>query len=312
MKPYLTGSETHMHTPQSSSNIEALVSMLDEQDPELYHSISEAVLRLGEEAVPYLERARFLKTTPLWTSRVENMLRELRVEIGCRKLEYWKKEKEPDLMQGFYFLSSVFYPELSWEEVRDECNQLHGDCWLLLAGLDNLQKCIVLFNNFFFNHCKFNLNSRITSEFRFDDFFLPAVLQQRQGNERSLALVYQYLATRNKLPVFLLNLPVVNLLACTIDMEMKRKEDIRFCIDITHRGALIRREDLEPVLTNQIRIDISQTVEAMQDYVRLLYFLTMKKDKDSFHREAIRKIHLRIGNAHNSISPLPDIGNEGI
>lgn len=293
-----------MQNSLSSANIEALVSMLDERDEDLFASITRAFFQLGEDAMPYLEKARFLKKGTFWQNRVESMIKELRLEIGCRNLEKWKQGKEPDLMEGFFFLSSVFYPDLKWEDVRDFFNNLHGDSWLLLAGLDDLQKSIVLFNNFFFNHCKFCIGSRITSTFCFEDFFLPGIIYGKQGNERSLALVYQYLAARNKLPVFLLNLPVVNLLACTTDIGMTQKEDIRFCIDITHRGALIRRDDLEPVLSRQVKINISHTVDALQDFIKLLYFLTGKNESDPFRKEAVKKIHLRIGNAPNSMVTL--------
>lgn len=285
-----------MDTPQRQPNIEALISMLDEKDVELYQSITRAIFRLGEEAVPYLERARQQHDSPLWTNRIDGLLQELHVETACTKLENWKNEKEPDLLKGFYLLSSAFYPGFDWETARDEFNRMHGDCWLLLAGLDDLQKSIVLFNNFFFNHCKFSIGTRITAAYDFSDYFLPRIVLEKKGNERSLALVYQYLAHRNKLPVFLLNLPVVNLLACTTDLALNRKDDIRFCIDISHRGALIRREDLEPVFSRQKQIRICNTIEALQDYIRLLYVMTQQNESNPFRKQAIKKIHQKIGN----------------
>ncbi len=290
-----------MEQENKQANIHALVSMLDESDPEVYQSIKNALFALGDEALPYLQDAMDMKTTPLWQNRIEGLIRELRLETACKHLSQWKLEEAPDLMQGFYFLSSAFYPDLKWENVRDLFNQLYGDCWLLLASQDNLQQNVVLLNNFFFNICKFKIGKKITDGYSFADFFLPKLVNLRQGNDRSLSLAYQYLAQRNKIPVFQLNLPVVNILACTTAMNRCHKADIAFCIDITQRGAMVRRTDVEPILSEQKQIQVCNTVESLQDYAKLLYVMVSVNESDPFRKKAAQMIHQSLGNSANSI-----------
>lgn len=284
------------HFPRQAE-LDALVGMLDETDEEIYQTLKEALFSIGEEALPYLEKARLQKDDSLWQNRLEALISELQVEIACKKLSAWKAESSPNLLRGFFLLSSAFYSDLPWERVCGEFNRLHGDCWLLMGADVSLARRLALFNNFFFNQCGFRLGTKIVSDYNFSDFFLPNLLNLRQGNDRSLALAYQYLAERNGLPVFLLNLPVVNLLACTSAPESVTKDDIRFCIDITHHGSLINRNAVEPVFSQQQQIQICNTVQALQDFVKLLNYIVSIRETNPVRKQAVRKLHHCLGDS---------------
>ncbi|MDE5574280.1 MAG: transglutaminase-like domain-containing protein [Bacteroidales bacterium] len=296
------------------AELEALVGMLDETDEEIYQTLKDALFSIGEEALPYLEKARLQKDGSLWQNRMDALISELQVEIACKKLSEWKKEASPNLLKGFYLLSSAFYSDLPWERVCGEFNRLHGDCWLLLGADVSLSRKLAMFNNFFFNQCGFRLGTKIVTDYNFADFFLPNLLNLRQGNDRSLALAYQYLAERNGLPVFLLNLPVVNLLACTTDPESVSKDDIRYCIDITHQGSLINRTAVEPVFSQQQQIQICNTVQALQDFAKLLNYIVSVRETNPLRKQAVRKLHDCLGSSSGNIpfSGLPLSDQNGL
>ena len=289
------------------SELEALVGMLDETDTEIYQTLKDALFSIGEEALPYLEKARLQKSGSLWQNRMDALISELQVEIACKKLSAWKGEASPNLLKGFYLLSSAFYSDLPWERVCSEFNRLHGDCWFTTGTTDSLSRKLALFNNFFFNQCGFRLGTKFVSDYNFADFFLPNLLNLRQGNDRSLALAYQYLAERNGLPVFLLNLPVVNLLACTSDVESVSKDDIRYCIDITHQGSIINRTAVEPVFSQQKQIQICNTVQALQDFTRLLNYIVAARETNPLRKQAVKKLHDCLGASSDNfpISGIP-------
>ncbi len=302
-----------MNARPGQADLEALAGMLDETDEEIRQTLKEALFSIGEEVLPYLEKARMQADDPARQDRIGTLMGELQVDMACKKLTAWKEESEPDLLKGFYLFSSAFYPGLSWEKVRDEFNRLHGDCWLLLADDTSLSRKLALFNNFFFNQCGFRLGTKIVSDYDFADFFLPNLLDLRRGNDRSLALAYQYLAKRNGLPVFLLNLPVVNLLACTTDIDSVAKEDIRFCIDITHHGSLINRMEVEPVFSQQKHIGICNVVQALQDLAKLLHYIVSVRETDALRKQAVKKLHDCLGSSPNSFpfSTPPPFEGEG-
>lgn len=296
------------------AELEALVGMLDETDEEIYQTLKDALFSIGEEALPYLEKARLQKDGSLWQNRMDALISELQVEIACKKLSEWKKEASPNLLKGFYLLSSAFYSDLPWERVCGEFNRLHGDCWLLLGADVSLSRKLAMFNNFFFNQCGFRLGTKIVTDYNFADFFLPNLLNLRQGNDRSLALAYQYLAERNGLPVFLLNLPVVNLLACTTDTDSVSKDDIRYCIDITHQGSLINRTAVEPVFSQQQQIQICNTVQALQDFAKLLNYIVSVRETNPLRKQAVRKLHDCLGSSSGNFpfSGLPLSDQNGL
>lgn len=293
-----------MNSVKVKAELEALVGMLDETDEMLYQTIREAVLGRGEEILPYLEDAR-VKKGELRQKRIDELVSCIRIETACRKLSAWKSEAEPNLMRGFYLLSSAFYTDLSWERVSAEFNRLHGDCWLLMDTDATLSRKLALFNNFFFSQCRYSLGTRIASDYDFADFFLPNLLNLRRGNDRSLAIAYQYLAEKAGLPVFMLNLPVINLLACTTDTESFSKDDICFCIDMTHQGSLIPRHALEPIFSRQEQIQISGKVQALQDYVRLLNYIVSIREKNPIRQQAVQKLHDCLGISDGSF-PFPE------
>lgn len=293
-----------MDSVKEKAGLEALAGMLDETDETLYQTLREAVLERGEAMLPYLENAR-VKKGELCQKRIDELISDIQIETACRKLSAWKNESEPNLMRGFHLISSAFYTDLSWERVSAEFNRLHGDCWLLLDSNASLSRKLTLFNNFFFSQCRFSLGTRIASDYDFADFFLPNLINLRRGNDRSLAIAYQYLAERAGLPVFMLNLPVINLLACTTDTESVTKDDICFCIDMTHQGSLIPRHALEPIFSRQEQIQISGTVQALQDYVRLLSYIVSIREKNPIRQQAVQKLHDCLGISDGSF-PFPE------
>ncbi len=298
-----------MSDSSREKNIRALVGMMNEPDPEFYGKFREALLAVGDEAIPFVDEALRNATDEQTCQRLQDLLNTLRVEGVCRELTAWKAEEEPDLLRGFYWVSKAFYPNLEWEEVRDDFNNLFGDGWQLLDSSTYLRNTLARYNNFFFNICGFSLGKRLTETYSFADFFLPNLLHRRQGNERALALVYHYLAQRNRIPVFLFNLPIVNLLACTTDISLPNKDDVRFCIDITQRGAMVHRMDLEPVFSQKTQIQLCNTIQALQDYVKLLFLMVNLNEKETFKKETARKLHLCLGSSPLSAAFSPQPGD---
>ena len=75
-----------------------------------------------------------------------------------------------------------------------------------------------------------------------------------------------------------------------------------FCLDITQRGAMVRRADVEPILSEQKQIQVCNTVESLQDYAKLLYVMASMNEIDPFKKQAVKKIQQSLGDSANSIS----------
>lgn len=294
-----------MNAIPGQAELEALAGMLDETDETIYQTLRQAVLSFGEDILPYLEKAH-VQPDRLRRERIDGLIAEIRAEAVCRKLSDWKNESDPELLRGFYLFSSAFYPDLSWEKVCEEFNRLDSDCRLMIGG-DSLSRKLVQFNNFFFNQCRFKLGSKIASGYDFADFFLPNLMNLRQGNDRSLSIAYRYLAQRNELPVFFLSLPVINLLACTGSNESVSKDDVCLCIDMTHQGTLIKRHALEPVFSRHTQIQIGGTVQALQEHAGLLLYQVSKHEKDPEKRRLVKRLHNCLGLSSNDFDlPFPE------
>ena len=97
-----------MSDSSRENNIRALVGMMNEPDPEFYGKFREALLEVGDEAIPYVDEALHKATNEEECRRLQDLLNTLQVEGVCRELTAWKAEEEPDLLRGIYLVSKAF------------------------------------------------------------------------------------------------------------------------------------------------------------------------------------------------------------
>ncbi|MEG1498949.1 MAG: transglutaminase family protein [Bacteroidales bacterium] len=281
------------------SNIEALIGMLDESDMQIYDSLRQALLDMGEEVLPYLEKARSAKKEPLWENRIEALIRETQMRELCKELKTWQENPDQDLMRGYFLISKAFYPYLDWEEVMEKVNKMASDLWMeLKPDMTALERMHVL-NLFFFNRCKFFLATKNTEGYVFSDFFLPNLLNLHQGNDRSLSLLYQYLAFRNQIPVYLLNLPIVNLLVYTKDMDHRENDDIIFFIDLIQHGNLIRKSEVPPFFDEGEQVHVCSNAEILKNYMDLLSVMVEGNERAPFKFSIIKELRTALGSEGN-------------
>ncbi len=219
--------------------IEALVSLLEDDDPEVFKHVESKLYDLGEEVVPYLEE-KWENTLDLdFQSRIEDVIHMILFKKLQDGLKLWKEKNSDDLLELLWLISTYQYPDLALEEIKTTIEQLYYNVWSQfkddLAPMDQVK----ILNHVLFSQEKFSANTK--------NFHNPAnsminrVLESKKGNPLTLGSIYLLVAQRLDLPIYGVNLP--NLFVLTYKVK-----DYQFYINAFNKGIIFTKEEINQYL----------------------------------------------------------------
>jgi regulator of sirC expression with transglutaminase-like and TPR domain len=192
--------------PISETRKAALLKLLTDEDPAIYHVVREKILACGQEAIEWL-RPHTLSSEPAMRRRAQEIIQHLaRQTADDRFLEFCLKQGEDlNLEQGAWLLAQTQYPDINIEayqalfdsyagELRERLD-LHAAADQLLGGL----------SQYLFDFLGFRGNEQ--NYYDPENSYLNRVMDRRTGNPINLCLVYLLMARRLRLPVTGIGLP---------------------------------------------------------------------------------------------------------
>nr|WP_321451889.1 transglutaminase-like domain-containing protein [uncultured Carboxylicivirga sp.] len=235
--------------------IQALISLLDDPNEEIYSSVESELLKERVDIVPELEEAWENSFSNLFQERIEGIIHNIQLKDIYSELKKWLKTDHQDLLQGVYLVCKYQYPELALSNITDVLAQLKKEIWLELnEHLTSLEKIRVV-NHVLFDEHKY---SRNTSRFLApENNFISEVLTTRKGNPISLSIIYSLLCNQLGLPVFGVNLPKNFILAFMDESAVVEEGSIvdttsvMFYINPINKGAVLGRKEIEYFIKQQ-------------------------------------------------------------
>ncbi|MFO7873282.1 MAG: transglutaminase-like domain-containing protein [Bacteroidales bacterium] len=232
--------------------IQALVSMIDEPDADVFSEISEKIVHCGESAIPFLDaRLDDLYDQDI-RSRVESLIRRIRYNTMVEELTaFYTNNNNKELLQVWLILSRYHYPDMDEAFIDNQISSITRDIWLELnENLTVLEK-IRVFNQIFYDVYGFKGNMQDYHDP--ENSFINRVLYTRKGNPLSLGLLYMLIANRLDLPVLGINLPehfVLAYLGESVDPEnMRITRDVPlFYINAFSSGAVFSIQEINEFL----------------------------------------------------------------
>jgi regulator of sirC expression with transglutaminase-like and TPR domain len=223
----------------------ALVSLLDDDDPEVFSHVESKLFDLGEQAVPYLEKKWESTLNLEFQSRIEDIIHSIQFQTLQDTLNRWREKNSDDLLELLWIVATYQYPDYSLEDLKKEIDQLYFGVWSQfkddLAPMDQVK----MLNHILFTQKKFSANTK--------NFHSPAnsminrVLETKKGNPLSLGSIYLLVAQKLKLPIFGVNLP--NLFVLTY-----KQKDFQFYINAFNKGIIFTKDEIDQYL-QQLNID---------------------------------------------------------
>jgi regulator of sirC expression with transglutaminase-like and TPR domain len=233
-------------TENGHRELEALISLLEDPDMQIYDNVCNRLIELGEEAIHPLEQRWETTLRPDLQERIENVIRKIQYNTLKRGMDGWKSEGGADLLHGAYLVARFQYPDLKYEGLNEKIENIKKDIWLELNNeLTALEKVKVI-NYFFYDIYKFDksLKKAHTPQL----YLVIHVLDTFKGSPVMLGLLYADLARRLNLPIYGVNLPR-NFVLCYYDQEyLEDPNNILFYINPSDRGTVLGLKELKHFL----------------------------------------------------------------
>jgi regulator of sirC expression with transglutaminase-like and TPR domain len=232
--------------------LEALISLLEDPDNQVFDNVANRLIELGEEVVSPLEKRWDITLKPDLQERIENIIREIQLNTLKRGVDSWKSGGGRNLLFGAFLVARFQYPELAFEPLNDKIEKIKKDIWLELnSGLTAMEKVKVI-NYFLYEIHKFDrsLKKAHTPQL----YLVNHVLDTFKGSPVILGLIYAELARRLNLPIFGVNLPR-NFVLCYYDPDYQDDpNNILFYINPSNKGSILGLKELQHFLRH-LRIE---------------------------------------------------------
>jgi regulator of sirC expression with transglutaminase-like and TPR domain len=234
------------------NEINALITLIDDPDEQIYQQIRSKLLSYGEEVIPALENYwEHNQYGLVFQNRIENIIHQIQFDAVRLQLEHWTKTGAKELLRGVLAVNRYQYPDLDEGKIKKKLHQLKQDIWLELNdNLTAFEKVRVI------NHILFDVHGLSGNKKNFhapQNSYLNNVLESSKGNPLSLSIVYILVCEMLEVPVKGVNLPNHFVLCYLDEWGIMRKmhqqdDDVLFYINPYSRGTIFNRKEIEQFL----------------------------------------------------------------
>ncbi len=194
--------------PERSANtINALISLLSDQDQRVARQIHQRLVDRGHEAVPFLRHAQQDCRDPLLAQRLHAVIDDLaQADIE----QQWAallapSRRDVDLETGAFLIARAGDPQADMAPWRQRLNDMAAELTPLVAPSRTPRHNVFAINEYLFQTLQFRGNTRDYYDPR--NSLLHCVLERRVGIPISLSVVYLLVSQRLNVPVAGVGMP---------------------------------------------------------------------------------------------------------
>lgn len=233
---------------QATKEINALFTLIDDPDEEVYSTVSEKLMAFGKAIIPNLEH--------LWETTLNDSIQE-RIEMIIHRLHYsdltndlieWRDSSYHDLLFGALLVAKFQYPDIQSTPVLLDIEKIRRNVWLELNNfLTPLEQANVL-SSILYKY--YRLTGVEINHDCPDDFCIQKVLASKKGNAITNSIIYQVMCERLEINARIINIPkqcIVAFFQSDYDPAThlgNPQEFIQFYIDST-TGQAFSHKDIE-------------------------------------------------------------------
>jgi len=220
---------------QATDELNALLSLIDDPDAEVYETVSGRLMHYGKPIIPDLENLWETQPDQMVQERIEMIIRRLQLAELMDELKGWRESGAKDLLKGILLAGKFEQPNLDFSSITAELESLKKSIWLELNNfLTPLEQAKVM-KNILYHH--YDLKGTLLELSEPDEFFLHKVIQQKQGNSLTNGILYHYLCQELNIKTALINIPGMYMLAFYSSdnsynsLQRPPREAIQFFVD---------------------------------------------------------------------------------
>ena len=228
--------------------LNALISLLEDPDKEIFDSVKSRLVELGIEVLPELESAWESNYDSLIQERAENIIYEIHFRDIVKSLKKWIQKKDKNLLEAWFIISKYQYPDIDEQFYRTKIYNLVSQINLEVEQTYSELEKISAFNRVFFTQNGFRGNTRNFQSP--DNSFINTVIDKHMGNPLTLSMLYIIIAEKINLPICGVNMPKHFIIGFENVNEING-DPIKFYINPFNKGAILNRQDLEVYLKRE-------------------------------------------------------------
>ncbi len=239
----------------------ALVSLLDDDDNEVFTHVSNKLVSFGKEGLSLLESAWEAEENIVIQEKLESLIKKIQYDNIKDRLKQWLESDEQDLLEAALIVNTIEYPEIDELAIIDKINSIAKSVWIELnAALSPLEELQVMNQVFYQLHGFFSNNDKNTFKQIPDLGNLNKILETKNGNSISLGILFLIIAQKNDLPIYGVNLPY-HFIMCYARKHLSKEildentdeKQVMFYINPINKGIAFSRMEITNYL-KQIKL----------------------------------------------------------
>lgn len=242
-----------------TKEIDALISLIDDPDEDIYNHVRERIVAYGETIIPQLENIWELNSFGIdFQRRIEDIIHIIQFDSVYNSLSSWSRDGAKNLFEGALLVAHYQYADMDEDKVRANLMKVRQDVWLELNDeLTPLEKVKVM-NNVIFGIHGFKPNKK--NYHAAQNSYINTVLESKSGNPLSLSILYISIAESLGVPIYGVNLPhhfllayvdpnnIIHFIENQFNPELD-KTDVIFYINAFSKGSIVHKSEIAAYLT---------------------------------------------------------------
>jgi len=233
----------------NDEKLRALISLLDDSDPNVYLNISHELSKLPASNIPQLEDIWLESNSPIFQERLETIINEIHLNSIIKELISWKNSPKQDLIDGAILINRSISYHLSSSSVKAVINKIIDEIKPEIKEQETYLDKIKILNHFlYFIHDFDVLSPKVETNWGGN---ISTVLSQKKGNYIITSIIYAGIAQALKIPVAGIQLPNSILLSCesySTDPTSKKSKPSYFYVNPIDNGSVLSTVQLEHVI----------------------------------------------------------------
>lgn len=275
--------------PTTDSNIDAMISLLDDQDEQVYHSVRAKLYSLGPALLPRLEEAIQSAVSLEQLKNLDELIGYFKRELILDQMKKWLADEKRTLQEGWILISSICHPNISREKIEHNIRKIQQEAWLEIAdSMTSLEKVAVI-NHILFKANYFGLAGAESPSL--ENLVVDKLLFSKVGHVYSLSVLYLIIARNlniNLVPIMLANkllLVYEDRLAASVAFGTD-SEKFLFYINVGHRGSVISPKEVQFLYDRSAKYGsqishIESDISLIKRILQLMYLiLTSEGDEE--------------------------------
>ncbi|MEY4113382.1 MAG: hypothetical protein RLZ76_75 [Bacteroidota bacterium] len=274
----------------ANSELSALLNLIDDPDEDVFHSITERFIGMGQEIIPILEEHQLGTHDEELIKKTNYIIDLVALSVLTNELMEWKHSEDQSAIEAALIISKFLNRSFDQENTFFEIEKIRRSIWLELNDYLTPLEEVNIINKIVFGYYKFK--GIETNYSKPKDFDLSALISEKQANTFPIAALYLLISEMLGLGLKPVDVPRQNLL-CYYEEEplfAEQGSSILFFIDPLN-GQIYTHKDIENYLKkinyvpHPLQIPAVSNVRFVQKWLSELTKVEKEAEQDHRYKE---------------------------